>query len=116
MPNETAFTMDTSSIKYGPGVTREVGYDMAKLGAKRVLVVTDARLATGESVATVLAALAGAGRRGGEGSRGGRGGLGDPEGERCGVLGPFDPIGLARAVLVLLVRHAHFCLNHLFPR
>ncbi|MBX3051125.1 MAG: iron-containing alcohol dehydrogenase [Caldilineaceae bacterium] len=61
MPNETAFTMDTSSIKYGPGVTREVGYDMAKLGAKRVLVVTDPRLAAGESVATVLTALRGAG-------------------------------------------------------
>lgn len=61
MPNETAFTMDTSSIKYGPGVTREVGYDMAKLGAKRVMVVTDPRLATGESVAVVLAALRGAG-------------------------------------------------------
>lgn len=61
MPHETAFTMDTSSIKYGPGVTREVGYDMRKLGAKRVMVVTDARLATGESVATVLAALRAAG-------------------------------------------------------
>lgn len=61
MPNETAFTMDTSSIKYGPGVTREVGHDMAKLGAKRVLVVTDQRLAQGESVATVLTALRGAG-------------------------------------------------------
>jgi len=23
---ETAFTMDTSSIKYGKGVTREIGY------------------------------------------------------------------------------------------
>ena len=61
MPNETAFTMDTSSIKYGPGVTREVGYDMRKLGAARVMVVTDPRLATGESVATVLAALRAAG-------------------------------------------------------
>lgn len=61
MPNETAFTMDTSSIKYGPGVTREVGYDMRRLGAKRVMVVTDPRLATGESVATVLAALRAAG-------------------------------------------------------
>lgn len=29
MAYETAFTMDTSSIKYGPGVTREVGHDMA---------------------------------------------------------------------------------------
>ena len=25
MPFETAFSMDTSSIKFGPGVTREVG-------------------------------------------------------------------------------------------
>ncbi len=57
MPNETAFTMDTSSIKYGPGVTREVGYDMRKLGARRVMVVTDPRLARGESVAVVLDAL-----------------------------------------------------------
>jgi hypothetical protein len=28
MTFETAFTMDSSSIKYGPGVTKEVGYDM----------------------------------------------------------------------------------------
>ena len=42
---ESAFTMDTSTIKYGPGVTREVGYDMKKLGAGRVMVVTDPRLA-----------------------------------------------------------------------
>ena len=33
MTNETAFSMDTSSIKYGPGVTREVGYEMRRLGA-----------------------------------------------------------------------------------
>ena len=38
---ETAFTMDTSSIKYGPGVTREVGHDMRRLGGHRVMVVTD---------------------------------------------------------------------------
>lgn len=57
MPNETAFTMDTSSIKYGPGVTREIGHDMRKLGSRRVMVVTDPRLAKGESVAVVLAAL-----------------------------------------------------------
>jgi len=57
MPNESAFTLDTSSIKYGPGVTREVGYDMRRFGARRVMVVTDPRLAKGESVAVVLAAL-----------------------------------------------------------
>ncbi|MBX3011373.1 MAG: iron-containing alcohol dehydrogenase [Caldilineaceae bacterium] len=57
MPFETAFTMDTSSIKYGPGVTREIGYDMAALGAKRVMVVTDPTLAQLEPVAVVLTAL-----------------------------------------------------------
>ena len=32
MSFESAFTMDTSSIKYGPGVTREVGEDVKNLG------------------------------------------------------------------------------------
>src|SRR5215207_5339985 len=54
---ETVFTMDTSSIKYGPGATREVGSDMAALGAKRVMVVTDPRLSDSEPVAIALAAL-----------------------------------------------------------
>lgn len=58
MPLETTFTMDTSSIKYGEGSTREVGYDMQKLGAKRVMVVTDPKLAQLEPVATVMDALA----------------------------------------------------------
>jgi len=57
MQLETAFTMDTSSIKYGPGVTREIGNDMATLGARRVMVVTDPRLAQLEPVAVVLEAL-----------------------------------------------------------
>lgn len=57
MQLETAFTMDTSSIKYGPGVTREIGNDMAALGVKRVMVVTDPRIAKLEPVAVVLAAL-----------------------------------------------------------
>ena len=49
---ETRFTMDTSAIKFGPGATREVGADMARLGGRRVMVVTDPRLATGGTVAT----------------------------------------------------------------
>lgn len=57
MPHETAFTMDTSSIKFGPGVTREIGYDMRKLGARRVMVVTDPRLAASEPVHVALEAL-----------------------------------------------------------
>jgi hydroxyacid-oxoacid transhydrogenase len=55
--HETRFTMDTSAIKFGPGATREVGADMARLGARRVMVVTDPRLAGGETVAAVLDAL-----------------------------------------------------------
>lgn len=54
---ETAFTMDTSSIKYGPGVTREVGYDMKNLGATRVLVVTDPNLSDSEPVKITCDAL-----------------------------------------------------------
>lgn len=54
---ETAFTMDTSSIKYGPGVTREVGYDMKQWGARRVMVVTDPNLSGSQPVAVVLEAL-----------------------------------------------------------
>lgn len=61
MALETAFTIDTSSIKYGPGVTREVGHDMRRLGAQRVMVLTDAQLAQGAAVATAVAALKAAG-------------------------------------------------------
>ena len=57
MTFETAFTMDASSIKYGPGVTREVGHDMKELGAHRVMVVTDPNLADSEPVSVALEAL-----------------------------------------------------------
>jgi hydroxyacid-oxoacid transhydrogenase len=57
MTPESAFTMDTSSLKFGPGVTREVGADMAALGAKRVMVVTDPKLTGSDAVAITLAAL-----------------------------------------------------------
>lgn len=53
--------MDTSSIKYGPGVTREIGHDMARFGARRVMVVTDPQVARLEPVAVALEALRGAG-------------------------------------------------------
>lgn len=33
--------MASSSIRFGPGVTKEVGMDFANMGAKRVCVVTD---------------------------------------------------------------------------
>ena len=57
MTNESIFTMDTSSIKFGAGATREVGADMAALGCRRILGVTDPGGAKLEPVATTLAAL-----------------------------------------------------------
>jgi hydroxyacid-oxoacid transhydrogenase len=57
MTLETAFTMDSSSIKYGPGATKEVGYDMKKLGASRILVVTDPNITDSEPVQVALDAL-----------------------------------------------------------
>ena len=54
---ETAFTIDTSSIKYGPGVTREVGYEMRRLGAERVMVLTDPGLADSDPVEVTLGSL-----------------------------------------------------------
>ena len=38
---DTAFSIDTSSIKYGPGVSEEIGYEMSRLGSKNCLIVTD---------------------------------------------------------------------------
>ena len=55
--NETIFTMDTSSIKFGPGATREVGEDLQALGARRVMVVTDPRIARREPVAIAMQSL-----------------------------------------------------------
>ncbi len=57
MKTETIFTLDTSSIKFGPGSTREVGYDMRRLGSKRVMVVTDQKLVKSETVSIALDAL-----------------------------------------------------------
>jgi len=61
MAHETIFTMDTSSIKYGPGATREVGEELRRLGARRTLVVTDPTVARLAPVATTLAAIRAAG-------------------------------------------------------
>jgi len=41
MSHEIAFEMATSSIRYGVGVTREVGMDLADLGVRNALVVMD---------------------------------------------------------------------------
>ncbi|MFP6646555.1 MAG: hydroxyacid-oxoacid transhydrogenase [Candidatus Latescibacterota bacterium] len=61
MERDTAFEMATSGIRYGAGITAEVGMDLADMGLHRVLVVTDANLAGSESVAVVRQSLKDAG-------------------------------------------------------
>ena len=61
MATDYAFTMETSSIKIGPGVTGEIGDDMRRLGCRRVLIVTDAKIAELAPVAVVSKSLAEAG-------------------------------------------------------
>lgn len=55
--HEYAFEMATSAIRFGAGVTREVGAELADLGKQHVLVFTDRNLRVLPPVATVLESL-----------------------------------------------------------
>lgn len=61
MALETVFSTDASSVIFGPGATREVGPRIRALGCKRVLIVTDPRIAQLPAVATAKESLAKAG-------------------------------------------------------
>ena len=61
MLHEYAFEMAASNVRFGAGVTREVGQDLLDLGVRRALVVTDAVVAGLPPMAVVLDALAAAG-------------------------------------------------------
>lgn len=50
--------MVSSTIRYGEGVTREIGMDMANMNAKNVCVVTDKNLINLQPVKTTLDSLA----------------------------------------------------------
>jgi hydroxyacid-oxoacid transhydrogenase len=54
---EYAFEMSTSAIRFGGGVTREVGAELSDLGKRHVLVFTDPNLRALPPVATVLESL-----------------------------------------------------------
>src|SRR5438552_6744857 len=57
MALEYAFELASSSIRFGAGVTREVGTDLAEMKAQRVMVLTDANLARLPPVARVVESL-----------------------------------------------------------
>src|SRR5262245_55657563 len=55
--NDTAFEMAASAVRYGSGVTREVGMDAADRGLRRVMVLTDPVVRRLAPVETVLESL-----------------------------------------------------------
>ena len=57
MLNEYAFEMATTAIRFGFGVTREIGAELADLGKEHVLVFTDPNLRTLPPANTVFESL-----------------------------------------------------------
>lgn len=57
MQKEIAFEMAVSAVRFGAGVTREVGMDLADMGVRRVLVLTDPTLSRLAPVRTTLESL-----------------------------------------------------------
>jgi hydroxyacid-oxoacid transhydrogenase len=57
MRRETAFEMAVSSVRFGAGVTREVGMDLGDMGVRRALVVADPALTRLGPVQAVLDSL-----------------------------------------------------------
>jgi hydroxyacid-oxoacid transhydrogenase len=60
---ECAFEMAVSNVRFGRGVTRECGMDLADLGVRRAIVLTDPTVATLAPVRTALESLEAAGVR-----------------------------------------------------
>ena len=61
MDHEYAFEMATSAVRFGAGVTREVGADLQALGVRRALVITDPTVSRLAPMQTVRASLEAAG-------------------------------------------------------
>lgn len=57
MTKEIGFEMAASNLRYGPGVSAEIGMDLKDLGVKKALVLTDAHLSKLPAVATVTKSL-----------------------------------------------------------
>jgi len=57
MDKDIAFEMAASHVRFGVGVTREVGMDLKEIGARRVMVLTDPLVGKLPPVRTVLESL-----------------------------------------------------------
>ena len=58
MNREIAFEIAAAGVRFGPGVTREVGMDLSDLGAREALLITDPNLRRLPPVQTALESLA----------------------------------------------------------
>jgi hydroxyacid-oxoacid transhydrogenase len=56
-PHDTAFQFAAANIRFGAGITREVGDDLVDLGAKRTMVVVDPVLRDSQTGETVISSL-----------------------------------------------------------
>ena len=61
MDYEYAFEMAAAAVRFGAGVTREVGADLHALGVRRALVITDPTVSRLAAMQTVVASLEAAG-------------------------------------------------------
>src|SRR4051812_26585730 len=41
---ETVFTLEATPIKFGPGASKDIGWELKRLGVKRAMVVTDPKV------------------------------------------------------------------------
>ena len=57
MKRDTAFEFATANIRYGQGVTREVGMDLRDMAVRRVMVLTDGNLVQSACLEVLLTAL-----------------------------------------------------------
>ena len=57
MKRDTAFEFATANIRYGQGVTREVGMDLRDMAVRRVMVLTDGNLIQSACLEVLLTAL-----------------------------------------------------------
>jgi hydroxyacid-oxoacid transhydrogenase len=60
-PRETVFTLEATPVKFGPGAAGDAGWELARLGVTRALLVTDPGVAAAGHPERVRAAIAAAG-------------------------------------------------------
>ena len=60
-PRETVFTLEATPVKFGPGAAADAGWELARLGVRRALLVTDPGVAAAGHPDRVRAAIEAAG-------------------------------------------------------